>query len=203
MIDPADHVKLVWFAARRLARPHEQFDEVAAECGYALVRACRTYRDTGGALFSTYAYVCMRHQVTRWRTEHYEFRHPTLKTRRVSGSRKRTRVRLYLFSEVGEPFVRGSANVFAADPPAPPDADTARAIEAALRGLHRRAAEVIRCRRLDCLTLDETARRLGITRERIRQIQVKAELRLADHPALRALAGMPPRPPHFPFVLPA
>jgi predicted DNA-binding transcriptional regulator AlpA/predicted DNA-binding protein (UPF0251 family) len=74
------------------------------------------------------------------------------------------------------------------------DAEAARAaFEAVLATLVPRHQEALRLRLVDGLTLEEVGDRMGVTRERVRQIELKTLPRLRealfDHPAVLALLG--------------
>ncbi len=70
------------------------------------------------------------------------------------------------------------------------------AIEAVMAGFVERHREVIRLRFLQGLTLEGLGERMGVTRERVRQIETKAVPRLRealfDHPAVLEILGREP-----------
>ncbi|ODU67779.1 MAG: hypothetical protein ABT00_20240 [Bordetella sp. SCN 68-11] len=77
------------------------------------------------------------------------------------------------------------------------DAAAAReAIDAAVATFVPRHREVVRLRLIDGLTLEEAGDRMGVTRERVRQIEMTAARRLrtalANHPAVLGILGRTP-----------
>lgn len=63
-------------------------------------------------------------------------------------------------------------------------------VEAALLGLREQEAEVLRKRFRDNLTLKKTGELLGLTTERVRQIQVKAMRKLGHPSRMQQCIGM-------------
>jgi predicted DNA-binding transcriptional regulator AlpA len=72
-------------------------------------------------------------------------------------------------------------------------ADARKALAVALDSLIPRHRQAITLRLIDGLTLEEASNRMGVTRERVRQIELKVLPRLrealVDHPAVLALLG--------------
>ncbi len=79
------------------------------------------------------------------------------------------------------------------------DAEAAlAAVEEVMAGFVERHREVVRLRLVEGLPLEAVGERMGVTRERVRQIEMKALPRLRaalfDHPAVLALLGREPTP---------
>lgn len=183
-----DHVRLIWWFAKRWRRRGEDFDDFASVCAVALAHAARSHAGSDSALmFSTYGVNAMRWAVANWRKGERRFR--CVRWAHGRGVRRRVHSRyLVLFSELGDHFVHGRAREFATVEHAGAridDADdAARKVARYTKNLNKRHLEIVRCRfGLETgqpMTLDETARRMRITRERVRQIEAKAMLKMRD-----------------------
>lgn len=191
--NPVDHLGLVHYWAARYARRAQDHDDIFSMGVVGLLRACELFDPTRGTRFATYATYWIRQAITRglkreqptigvpekWTTDQ---RIPcTSLNRRVRGHDGEDG------TELGDLLPGGT------DHESPVDAADARdRVHRALRRLPRRDAEVLRLRhgiRDDGdaghpMTLDEIARIFRVTRERVRQLELRATARLR-----RRLAG--------------
>jgi RNA polymerase primary sigma factor len=188
-IDPTEHIALVKWWAGRYCRREQDFEDAVQAGTIGLLRAAERFDPTRGVAFSTFASLCIRRELLHWAKrvqplvrvpEAWSFdRHPYVASlnRQVSDDG----------TELGDLLPGGDADKESEAIAA----ETRARIRAALASLPARDALVLRLRYgvrddgagIPC-TLEEVARLLRVTRERVRQLQVRAEQRL-----LRRLAG--------------
>lgn len=190
MIDAADHTGIVGrlMAAHRVRTRWQSADadDVEGEMSLALVRAAASHDPTLGA-FSSHAYACLQPLAAAGCRDHARFRRRTFRRR----GRERT-VRAVLFADLGGWF-RLRSHLLATQPPAEAALEAAEEVTAMRDRLDRLLAEtlgesaiktaVLRERfGIGCepQTLHDVSRKLGVTRERVRQIQLNA-LRVIRH----------------------
>ena len=187
-IDPTEHIALVRWWAAKYCRREQDFEDAVQAGTIGLLRAAERFDPARGA-FSTFASLCIRRELLRWMKrvqplvrvpEAWAFdRHPHV-----------TSLNRQVFddgTELGDLLPGGDAE----QESAASAAETRARIHDALANLPARDALVLRLRYgvrddgagIPC-TLEEVARLLRVTRERVRQLQVRAEQRL-----LRRLAG--------------
>ena len=190
-IDPTEHIPLVrWWAARYCRRDQDMDDMVQAGT-IGLLRAAERFDAARGVAFCTYASIAIRRELLRWAKRV----HPAVRVPEAWTFDRHPRVaslNRQVFddgTELGDLLPDNAEGEPGADLDA---ADLRQRLHAALGNLPRRDADVLRWRygiRDDGtpgypMTLEEVARLLRVTRERVRQLQVRAESRLR-----RRLAG--------------
>ncbi len=174
-IDVSDHLGLVGLVIREMCRDTNEHDRVRSEAMVGLFYAARYWNPENGKKFSSYAMACMIGWVNGYRSREERFRN-----RKVLRKGKECRQRLNVFSELGEHFIRGRANVFAREE-IRDDANNESFREILSRHMAKldlRQRTVLALRYglddMNCYTLDECGRILRITRERVRQIEARA-----------------------------
>lgn len=180
-VDAGDHVNLAKWVVGGRRRSYWEYQDDLSAAYHCLVRCARTYRP-GYGTFSNYAVPSMRKDVVRNRVVAARFRRKAVVVEDKSGKKVVAgSVPVILFSEFGGDFVRGRRHDFAkVEDHVPSLIDRLTAESAAadlLRRLTIRERLVVRMRYgFDGppLTLDEVGRTLGITKERVRQIEVRA-----------------------------
>lgn len=186
-IDPTEHIALVRWWAGRYCRREQDFEDAVQAGTIGLLRAAALF-DPARGCFSTYASYAIRRELLRWAKRVQPFvrvpeawpfdRHPHV-----------TSLNRQVFddgTELGD-LLPGDTD----SEPAASVNETRARIHAALANLPARDALVLRLRYgvrddgagIPC-TLEEVARLLRVTRERVRQLQLRAEQRL-----LRRLAS--------------
>ncbi len=169
----ADNLRLVhWHVARRMRGfPQELQDEAADSCMLGLVRAAQLYdrrkkaaRTGKPCRFGTYAMHWIKSFFQRW----------------VDGCTRERRLGIIQMSAIGKDVPDGRPDWEPADHRATeePGAETREELFRLLRCLPQRQALVLRLRYLERMTLAEVGERLGITRERVRQLEQRAKARL-------------------------
>lgn len=174
-VNPADHVRLAHATAIAFLRryPHlkHEEDDIHGEAMIGLMKACRLFNADYGCAFSTYAGVAI-------------FRH----LGRVYFQDKFTAKRFcrQKMQSLDSPFGHADdSGSFAslAEFVADPRDDTERSdrvdaqwsiIAPLLRRLDAKKKEIVRLIYWESLTLEETANRIGISRERVRQLELDA-----------------------------
>lgn len=139
-----------------LRRNRHIADEVESAATMGLVKAAATYDPSTGNAFSTYATHCVRNEIRN-----------TLRLERPLGYRR----------PEDPAAVPGTVGLGEHDPATPAVATQAedREIVGYVMGRMRpRLAEVLRRRHLEGKTLQEVGDEMGITKERVRQIEMQA-----------------------------
>lgn len=155
----ADNVRLAYKFASKNPVHGLDFEEVVSICLMGLVRAARLF-NPNRARFSTFAYKCMRSAICA------DIKAQTYDNR--------------IINKLATPFAtnRFGRLIEPADPKSDSDAaesnEAAFSLRLAMERLEDRDAMVLRWRFFDGLTLSQVGEKLGITRERVRQIQVEA-----------------------------
>ncbi len=194
MIDPMQHVGLVRSAARSYrwaCGVSLEFDDLVQEGMQGVIHAAKKYDPARGA-FSTYASPWIRHYVQR--AVHMHVRTvrvpaPVAKAAHAKGDP----ISLTCASLDAKVKINGheadgqSVNTladrlgFTMDPEGPKnieDSEQRELIAHLLSTLTEREQTVLRLRFFEDLTLFETGRRIGLTKERTRQIQAEALRRI-------------------------
>lgn len=177
--DPAEYVQLAHWSATAFRRRYPHFDrdvdEVHAEAMVGLLKGCLKFDPSRGYKFVTYgSHAVYRHL---WKVLVETPQHPKRLPRRALVS---------LETPIGRADGKGEPGTLAEFVPDPEDwvdeLDTADAQWSVLRPLLGRLSaryrEVIELRFWYGLTLVEVGRRLGVCRERIRQIEDAALLKM-------------------------
>lgn len=146
---------------------HRLRDDFVAEAYKALSRAADLFDPSLGVRFSTYATCSIQRVVQR--------------ALAVSARAESVGVAAGGRDAAGDPL----QDLLAQDESGTPD--LAEALDVALAALHWRTAKVLRLRFLDGLTLREVAALLGVSRERVRQLERAGLARLRQEPALLAI----------------
>lgn len=185
-VDPTRWLRLVHRVAKQHVFHNEaDYDDAVQEGCARLIRASRLWkgRHESKAKFSTYAWPAIRRAIVRW--QYHERR---AHTRVLKGTRGRyfRRTRL-LFSDVSPVFWFGDNRAFArdysGDQRREEDMEYYRVrVAGAMRYLNNRDRTIIMARFgfgiEKAMTLDEIAAQLGLTRERVRQIELAILTRL-------------------------
>jgi RNA polymerase sigma factor (sigma-70 family) len=172
----AGHESMCWWVARRVcpARRPDLLEDLAAEARAQFVRAAATFDPSRGLKFATYALRVAVHEARRAAAK--ELRRGVHLPQYLEGG---VRVRAVLDVETGD----GRENH--ADPPAPEPAGApempADFWERIGAALDPREAEAVAARFREGLTLTAAGGRMGVSRERVRQLQARAleKLRLS------------------------
>lgn len=153
------------------------FDEVYAAALRGLFRASRGWHGDKGR-FTTYSRHYIDAEILKLYLANKRFFRPTAKRPRED----RRYHSVVLFSRLGLRYVNGSADVFAYTPEATLDLDAKLNISHWLRFLKPRWRAIIEAHYglVDGvpMTLENTARKFSVTRERIRQIIIRAILNI-------------------------
>lgn len=171
-----DNLRLVFACLSRyypcVQRKSHRWDDMVSVGLVALLRAATLFDPSMGFRFSTFACVAIRREVGR--ALHVEIRD-----------------RAARLPSTGDDEPAGSAvadprGVDPADAAAESDADDARrrAVEDALRHLPEQRRRAVELRQLQGLTLDDAAEAMGLSRERVRQLELRGLQRLASVPGL-------------------
>lgn len=194
-VDPTNHLGLAHYWARKFARRPDDYDDVVQMAVLGLLRACAKFDPSRGVQFSTYASVAIRQSIVR----ELKATQPLIRVPEKWTIDRRIPVRSLNRrvlagddndgAELGDLLPgdseHGHESVLDA-------AEQRSRVHAALRRLPQRDRLVLELRfgirddgtaGIPC-TLDEVGRILRVTRERVRQLQVRAEQRLR-----RRLAG--------------
>lgn len=144
-------------------------DDAAQEGFLGLMRAAQLYDATVGVEFTTYACVAILNRMKRAALTAGIVRVPETDSEVARQAMTRRCVSLAGREEDGNPW---DVTCWRSPDPAKDaeDAEGCDLLAGMLRTLPARDAQVIRLYWLDDLTLDEVGRKLGITRERVRQI---------------------------------
>lgn len=195
VVDPEDHIGLLHYCARRLVSPtDERYDEALQHGAVALMYACRHFDPARGTQFSTYAVLSIQRAIIRgWKKSQ-----PFIAVPENWAMRDRIPVRSLnapARGADGDPVELG--DVLPSSAPCPTAAaecnETRDRVRAAIATLPARDRLVLSLRygirdgadgAGEALTLQEVAKVLRVTRERVRQIQERPESRLR-----RRLAG--------------
>lgn len=174
---------LVHVLARRYAnRFHVPYEDLVQEGNLGLIRAKKKFRPGRGCRFSTYAFPWIRSFLQRAVAEdrmihipeHAKYQHPE---------------RLPQDQEIR--VVPDDLLLGIPDRPhaPPPPLGLKEALQEAIRSLPEHMREIIRARWIrPCRkepTLDALGKRLGYSRERIRQLEAEALTKMKNHPALK------------------
>ena len=164
-------------------------EEIRAACHVGIVTAAARFDPARGVLFATYVVLFMRREVQVETHKARRFRPVTEYGKCVSGNAALPSDDNELFSILAEAGVTPLDQAEAADFAA---AVRSR-IDDVLRRLDQRLARIVRMRfgigQPEPMTLDAIAPRLGISRERVRQLETQAMQRIAI-PLRLALADL-------------
>lgn len=164
--DPGQHLGLLRTVVGRYRRPWETQEELLGAGYLGLRHACEHYRPEQGE-FSTYAWSCIRFAIIEARTREWEKGSVRLPDRR--------RVSMCLLSTV----VRRDPDLLdEIEGDGPPEVADAEDFEALVRCLPEDRRRLLRLRYVDGLALAEAAERLGVSRQRVYQMEQGALTRL-------------------------
>lgn len=183
------HLPLALHVARELAHTytnaHRLGEDVYGIARLALVTAAHAYDASHGTRFSTYASRVIQNTIHRAsQTETTCILLPAwIATAREEDLPEKYRVCVLLAKRVASFPHDPKGNRAEWHPAAPeasddPSLERLRALEAALRHLHPRSREVLHLRFWERQTLRQIGEHLGIGRERVRQIELKALAKL-------------------------
>jgi RNA polymerase nonessential primary-like sigma factor len=193
-------IGLASFVARRISVSRLTPDEMLRAGEDGLLRAAELWDETRGVRFNTYAYRCIHHAI--WKANRMALLiHVPENMQRVgklcpgwAATRERHGEAARRAMRVGrlrcEPKAQppgGNEDEWGVREPASPeplrddvDADDLADLEAAMAKLTEKQRDVLRMRVWQEMTLAQTGEAMGLTRERVRQIQKEAVKRLRE-----------------------
>lgn len=172
-INPLEHLGLVaYFARLHGARPPYQDSDQFADGCVGLLRAIQLYDPTRGVKFSTYASYHIRQQIQYARA----LERRRLKKAGLSATVCMSELDYVEGREIGPELEAEEADC---------KLGIKLKVERLLLFLDERSRDILVCRFLLDMTLVETGERHGITKERVRQLEVKALRKLRKLEALR------------------
>lgn len=181
-----------------------QFEDVFGLCILGLMQAAKGFNPDRGYRFSTMAMKCMSNIISRyaakWRDQIQMPRDYQTKalSPQASAAVKRTKRALYNSVSVSVENEDGMsvADYMVAAPPQPEfGEDDFKNLAAKIARLREQDRFVLTSRFLEERTLEEVGQMIGVTRERVRQIEAQAIQRLQ---AMMGVDVPPPKPPKEP-----
>lgn len=167
-----ENVRLAYWTRNRFCHAwNKNRDDYTSSCLYGLWLACLRYQERDDAKFSTYAVETIR----------YTMMTDEKQSRPMQVGRGRRHIRILTGMDFADIPSNGPEE-------RRPDEDLKRIVRTALKkNLHKKQLEAVLSRFEDGLTLEQSGRRMKITRSRVRQIVAGAMLRLEDSVVLRSL----------------